>query len=141
VGIGVDVSLAPTNHLQISPVSPNSNIFEYVTKKGTKILFRFLTVGDEQELGLISRNLAASKVADTPIINSLIKQIISVNGDDKIVRDYVTSLSAMEGREVKKFMFNSQPDILLRTNFTCSECGNLNENVRFGLDYKFFWRE
>lgn len=145
-----DVSNVPINFLdteKCNQLAPNENLFEFTTSKGTVIKFKLATVGilqsvDDDMEGLKSFNKKHAKYnQEDETIKSLYRKIIESINDDKtpIVVDNFLNGPILESREFRKHIADIAPSIEFKSEFYCTECGRLNDEVSLPFNENFFW--
>jgi len=141
----VDINLTelPIKFLEIEPVTPGQNRFEYtlpVTKK--KIQFKFLTGHDEKERKETLENMQRHFGKDyEPNVTMFLENVIlSVEGieDKNKIKHFVQHLPAYDSRSLRNYIKDNEPGIDLVHNLTCSNCGAHSE-VAVPVTAKFFW--
>lgn len=121
-------------------VEPNKNAFLYVSKDGKwQVVFRFLTVKDEQEL----INNADQSIYDGygySMMSFMLKSVISINGVSEkpdvygMFRD--DEFPVIEYRKLHQYLRKITPHIMIHTSeVECRTCGKSN-NIRADVDLK-----
>tara|TARA_Y100001938_G_C8012446_1_gene390753 strand:- start:18 stop:821 length:804 start_codon:yes stop_codon:yes gene_type:complete len=139
----VDLSSLSINFLELEPTKKGTNSFEFtlpVTKK--KVLFKFLTVGDEKEI-TASRE-AMSKHFDVEVENNvtanLEKQIVAIDGvtDKNKIKHFVQYMPAFDSRSLRRYIKDNEPGIKMHHNLVCSACSGAS-TVLVPMSREFFW--
>jgi len=138
-----DLSKLPIRRLEIEPINPYINAFEFelpVTKKN--VIWKFLTCRDENEiLETQKRRKSALKTdADNMITQKLIHSIISIDGisNKTQISNFVKNMPARDSVDLRTYMDENEPKILMLEHFTCDECGESAE-VTVPMAVQFFW--
>ena len=138
-----NLSQLPIRRLQIEPFEEYCNLFQFqlpVTKKN--VLWKFLTAGDEKEIAIIQkRRKAALKVnSDNLITEKLIHSIVSIDGisDRSAISNFVKNMPAKDSIELRMYMDDNEPKVVMEDIFTCSECSTDSE-VTVPMSVQFFW--
>lgn len=135
----------PVKFLDIDPIAPFTNEFEFVCPlRKNRLTFRLLTGADEAEL-LVDRQARKKKLGaqlETNVTSNLIRQIVSVDGhtDRNMIAQYVRSMPALDSRMLRKYISDIEPGMEMRGKMTCSnaECGETSE-VDVPIGASFFW--
>ena len=137
-----DLSLLKANDLVLKPVGDGHNKFEYKTLSDNKIVFKFLTSGEQRDMAEAQANLKKStgSVVDHSITDSMKRMIISVDGEEKrsVVDQFVNTMPARDSRAFRKFTDDNEPDVIMKQMFECKACGERNE-VTVPITVEFFW--
>ncbi len=128
--------------LGAEPVTPNANLFEFVTPiSKIRVHFKLLTGKDEAELG---REQDAKKKLGSQIDNlvtsRLFHSIVSINGETdkgKLSR-MVMNMIAGDAKALRNYMDKIEPGIDMKQEATCTHCQNKSE-VDIPLGISFFW--
>ena len=139
----VDLTTLPIKRLQIQPVAPGENKFEFklpVTKK--TVIFKYNTAREERERNLAVKSM--QKVTGAQISNNITSflenSIISVDGitDRLKIRHFVMNMPAYDSKSLRKFILDNEPGMDMTSRFECKNCGTLNE-VIMPMTTEFFW--
>jgi hypothetical protein len=137
------------NFLDIEPLNVGENLFEFKTPGGNDIVFKFLNSGESKEISEGQTNIKriSGSQVDTNVTSRFKAQIVSVNGNGsdtsegrKYVREYVERMPVGDSRALRKYIDESEPDILMEQTFECPACGTRNE-VDVPITVEFFWPE
>jgi len=134
----------PIKRLELDPVSPGENCFEYtlpVSKKS--VLFKFLTGRDDEvmdEEAKKMRKLFPDREVDNVVTRKLRASIISIDGvkDKSKVYKFIENMPALDSRKLRQFILLHEPGIDTKGNMTCSSCGKTSE-VSLPMGASFFW--
>jgi hypothetical protein len=131
------------NVLDIEPVSPGKNEFQFVlpTSKA-RVNFAFMTGKMATELDKEMEHQTNSKVPEEKVITSrLKKQIVSIEGetDVKLIEKFINqAMLAADALALRRFIDEHNPDVILKQNATCQKCGATNE-FDIPIEIQFFW--
>ena len=81
-----------------------------------------------------------NKLPESALTDQLKKLIVSVNGvsDATYIDSFIQNMPAIDSRRLRSTYQKIVPNIDMRQNFVCSNCGHEGEvNVPFGAN--FFW--
>jgi hypothetical protein len=132
----------PMKYLEIEPVSPGANLFEFelpVSKK--KVHFKFLTGKDEAEMSLISdRQKKQGSRVDSLVTRRLQFSIKAIDGitDKSKINHFIRNMPARDSLTLRKYMDKSEPGIDMKSWMSCIACDEHSE-VRLPLGANFFW--
>ena len=137
------LSNLPIQRLKINPVEEYTNAFEFklpVTKK--MVLWKFITAGDEKEIAAIQKRRKTSLKAqsDNFITEKLLHSIISIDGvtDKMAISNFIKNMPAKDSMELRIYMDENEPKIVMEDIFSCIECGEDSE-VTVPMSVQFFW--
>ena len=137
-----DLGNLPIRRLDIEPVAPGQNVFEFklpVTKK--TVNFKFLTGRDEEEINTIQeRTKKQGAMADNLVTTRLQYSIVSIDGktDRSAINGFIRNMPARDSMSLRKFIDAHEPGIDMKGEFDCSSCNETSE-VRIPLGASFFW--
>jgi hypothetical protein len=139
-----DFSLAdlPIKRLEISPIAPGANLFEFdlpVTKKN--VHFRFLTGKDETEMSTIAeRKKKQGQKTDSLVTSRLVHCIVAVAGtnDKNKVGTFIRNMPARDSLALRRYMDKHEPGIDMKAWMECTHCDEHSE-VTLPLGASFFW--
>ena len=137
-----DLSSLQIKRLEIDPVVPNQNVFEYkLPKSGNVVRFRFLTGKVEEEINVLQerQKKILNTQKDTFVSTNLLYAILSVNGveDRGQISKFVNTMSAFDSQALRKYMRNNEPGIDMKQESECP-CGYRSE-VTMPLSSTFLW--
>ena len=107
---------------------------------GWEVELRPLTGADENKLIKSSANRKKAGLAETVVQDQLNAMIVSVSGheDTPTIAKAVQHMTGIQSRAIRLAYKNSVPNIELRSEVDCHECGSTTEmEVPLGAD--FFW--
>ena len=130
--------------LEIDPVSPGQNLFEFdlpVTKK--KIHFKFLTGLDEEDRATTlerKKKLMPDLKVENSITSRLEQVIVSIDGitDRNKINHFIKNMPAQDSRKLRTFIAKSEPGIDMSAWMSCPHCGE-ESKVDLPLGSNFFW--
>jgi hypothetical protein len=128
--------------LTVSPLQPNTNLFEYTLPlSGLKVHFKLLTGKDEAELSKMNeRKKKLQTQIDNSVTSRLFYSIVSVNGetDRNKISKIVNNLRAGDSRALRKHIDNIEPGVDMKQAVACPHCNDETE-VTVPLGISFFW--
>jgi len=136
------LSELPIKRLEIDPLAPGSNVFEFslpVTKH--KVHFKFLTGADEREMSAIQeRSKKYGQKSDNLITTRLQHSIIAINGnnDRHKINTFVRNMPARDSLSLRKYIDKNEPGIEMKHWMQCDHCYEHTE-VNLPLGASFFW--
>ena len=138
-----DLGNLSIKRLEIDPVRPRENAFAFrlpVTKK--EVIFKFLTGHDQSEITTQAERMRAvmPDAPESSVTLFLEKSIISV-GDvsDRVkINMFVRNMPAQDSRSLRNFIRDSEPNIDLSNEMTCSSCGEASR-VDMPIGATFLW--
>lgn len=140
--IHIDLNKLDVKELNVSPVEPGSNRFDFVlpvTKK--RVLFRFLTGREEEEI-LASMEIKKKKGLqnDNVISTRLLYSILSIDNitDKSKIAQFINYMPARDSMALRQYIDNVEPGIDMRFEFNCSNCSNY-EVMAIPMSSNFFW--
>lgn len=132
----------PLRTLQIEPVQPGVNLFEFslpVSKK--RVQFKFLTGREEEEITTTrNKTQKAGFLNDNAVTTTLQFSIQSVDGvtDRAKISQFTRAMPARDSLALRKYINDNQPDIVTKQEFICPSCDNIEE-VTMPIGTNFFW--
>jgi len=132
--------------LEIEPVSPGSNLFEYTLPMTQKVVqFKFLTTVEEEEIVATNelRKKRGLPTDDHVVTNQLFYHIVSIDGktDKKFITDFIRYMPARDSLELSMYIEEKDPSIDMTANFICvSKSCEHEERVGIPIGLSFFWR-
>jgi hypothetical protein len=107
------------------------------------VMFRLLTVGDEQEIAAVTKrreDMLGIKSGDARITESMLNSIISIDNitDRNKLGKFVDSMPVRDARFLRKYINDIAPAIDMNSMFECPSCAQEAQvGIRLGLG--FFW--
>jgi len=139
----VDLAAVPIKRLEIEPVEPGTNKFEFslpVTKK--KIIFRYITAREERERKLANESL--KRVMGTSITNNITSfledSILTVDGiSDRLkIKHFVMNMPAYDSKALRRYIIDNEPGMDMTCSFECKNC-NARNKTKMPMTSEFFW--
>jgi len=118
----------------------NNTFLIHLDKLDMDVEVRLLTSRDETYLLQLSEKRRKSKLPEANLTEQLRRIIVSVNGstDTGYINSFIEHAPAMDSRKLRTTYQKMVPNVDMKQNFVCSECGYEGEvNVPFGAN--FFW--
>jgi len=132
----------PIKRLEIEPVQPGINLFEYELPYSKKrVRFKFMTGRDEEEItqmGEKQKKLALG--TESNVTTSLLYAISSIDGvsDRSKIANFVKNMPARDSLALREFIRENEPGIVMRQDTVCPACGH-TEEVSMPLGVTFLW--
>lgn len=139
-----DLSSLPLKMLEIDPVAPGMNQFEFVLPVSKKrVTFKFLTGKDEEEISMIAerrRKAMPDMLVDNAITSRLEASIVTIDGvtDRHKINTFIKAMPAQDSRALRTFMNDNEPGIEMNGTLRCIKCSAENR-VLLPLGVSFFW--
>lgn len=137
-----DLSNVKINFLDLTPIIPFENKFEFVLPASQKtVIFRFLTGKSEEQANKTSiARKKAGLLNDNVITNSLFDSIISIGGieDKQKIGHEIRNMLARDSLALRQHIAKHQPDIITKQESTCQHCDH-TEEVNIPLGISFLW--
>ena len=123
-----NLSELPIRRLEIEPVAEGENAFEFelpVSKK--KVVFRFLTGQDEQDMSIASERRRKKKIGgdyDNVVTSRLHQSVMSVDGitDKNKIAQFIRNMPARDSRMLRKYMDDNEPGVDMKLWMNCPHC-------------------
>jgi len=139
-----NLSELPIRRLEIEPVAEGENAFEFelpVSKK--KVVFRFLTGQDEQDMSIASERRRKKKIGgdyDNVVTSRLHQSVMSVDGitDKNKIAQFIRNMPARDSRMLRKYMDDNEPGVDMKLWMNCPHCFEESE-VNLPIGASFFW--
>lgn len=133
----------PIKNLDIEPVNPGTNEFEFVlplTKR--RVTFKYLNGKDEEDMMARQENLKKKNMMgqENLITTKLFYSILSVEGlnDKSQISAFVNSMPARDSLALRKYMDSHEPGVEMKQDSQCPSCGH-TEEVSVPMGVAFFW--
>jgi hypothetical protein len=132
----------PIRRLEIEPVAPGANLFEFTLPYSKKVVkFKFLTGRDEEEivaLGDKQKKLGLS--GESNVTTSLMHAIVSIDGvEDRMkISNFIKLMPARDSLALRNFIRDNEPGIIMKQETSCPACGHAEE-VTMPLGVNFLW--
>jgi len=138
-----DLSSMEIKRLEIEPVTPGENRFEFrLPVTGKLVHFKFLTGYDDSEIVITAdrrRKLMDSGV-ESLVTTRLSYQIIAVDNvtDRNKLSAFVRNMPAQDSRKLRNYISEHEPGVDMRAWMSCPHC-NEDSRVALPLGSNFFW--
>jgi len=139
-----NLALLPLKRLDIDPVRPGENAFEFtlpVSKK--QVLFKFLTGKDEEDINVTQDRMKKLGNFQDSYVTTRLKHSIVKIGDVTSKGDiarFVDKMRAGDSRALRRYIDNHEPGMIMKQESSCPACGH-EEEVSMPLGAGFFWPE
>lgn len=137
-----DLGSLPIKRLDIDPVIPGTNMFDFkLPYSGKVVKFKFMTGRDEEEmmqLGEKQKKLGLG--SESNVTTSLLYSIISIDGiDDRSkITNFIKLMPARDSLALRNYMRDNEPGIVMKQESSCGSCGH-TEEVSMPLGVTFLW--
>lgn len=132
----------PIKRLDIDPVIPGANLFEFkLPRSGKVVKFKFMTGRDEEEIATIAeKQKKLGLPSDANVTTNLLYAIQSIEGiqDRSKIADFIKVMPAMDSLALRNYMRDNEPGIVMKQDTTCNACGH-SEEVSMPLGVTFLW--
>jgi hypothetical protein len=140
--INFDLNQLEIKPLDLTPVVPGENRFEFVLPKTkAKVEFRFLTGKDEEEILAVMESRKKKGIQiDNAITMRLQHSILSVNGiaDKNKITKFISIMPAIDSNTLRQYIDEHEPKIDMTYSFECQQCEHQEDTV-LPLGPTFFW--
>lgn len=137
-----DLAEMPIKMLEIEPVHPGSNEFEYtLPKSGLPVKFRFMTGRDEVEMMKeAEKQKKIGTKTENLVTQRLIRSLVSVKGvtDPNKLRIFSSKMTAADSRALRDHINKHEPGIDMKGWLECNACYETSE-VKLPFGASFFW--
>ena len=137
-----DLSKLSMRFLDVDPVAEGRNEFEYKLPSENTIHFKFLNTQEENIIGeqLEKTKKMTKSPFDASVTTRLKNQIVEVNGDreNTTINQFVDVMSVGDSRAFRKYFEEIEPDVVMKQEFDCIQCGFRGE-VDIPITVGFFW--
>ena len=138
-----DLASLAIKPLEVEPVSPGANEFEYqLPKTGLKVTFKLLTGRDEEELIATQerKKKVMNNTVDTLVSDQLKAALLSANGkrERSSLALLVDNLPGQDSLALREHIRSMQPGIDMTAMFECDQCSH-TEEVQIPIGIEFFW--
>lgn len=137
-----NLSELPIKPLEVEPVAPGQNLFEFalpIMKKAVR--FKFLTGADEEEIMIVQeRKKKAGATTDNLVTTRLQYSIVAVDGktDKSLINTFIRNLPARDSLALRQYIDKVEPGIEMKSYMDCPSCNESSE-VRLPMGPGFFW--
>ncbi len=133
----------PIKRLDIEPISPGLNLFEFMlpySKKNVK--FKFLTGRNEEEIMQTAekQKKLGLNAGESNVTTNLLYSIVSVDGieDRSKISNFVKNMPARDSLALRNYIKDNEPGLMMKQETTCNACGH-QEEVVMPLGIGFLW--
>lgn len=133
----------PVKRLEIEPVLPGVNLFEFkLPRSGKVVKFKFMTGRDEEEIvALGEKQKKLGLPTDSAVTTNLLYAIHSIDGIEdraKLSNFIKQAMPAADSLALRNYMQDHEPGLVMRQETTCNACGH-SEEVSMPLGVTFLW--
>jgi hypothetical protein len=132
----------PIKRLEIEPVIPGTNVFEYkLPYSGKVVRFKFMTGRDEEEMAtLAEKQKKLALGTESNVTTSLLYSIISIDGveDRAKISNFIKNMPARDSLALREYVKDNEPGIIMKQDTACNACGH-TEEVSMPLGVTFLW--
>lgn len=137
-----DLGALPIKRLEIEPVQPGANVFEFLLPYSKKVAkFKFMTGRDEEEIMML--NEKQKKLAlggESNVTTNLLYSVLSIDGveDRAKVANFIKNMPARDSLALRNYVKDNEPGIEMKQHTVCNACG-YSEEVSMPLGVTFLW--
>ena len=139
-----DLSDLTIKRLEIDPIAPGVNQFEFILPVSKKrVVFKFMTGRDDEEQSLLIER--RKKIMPDIQVDGVVTMrhefsIVSIDGisDKNKINTFIRSMPALDSRSLRNYISEHEPGIDMTGAFRCSHCG-AEARVPLPLGPSFFW--
>lgn len=132
----------PIKPLEIDPVLPGTNLFEYkLPKCGKVVRFKFMTGRVEEESATIAdKKKKLGLKGESGISDALFNAIVSVDGieDRTKIANFIAAMPARDSLSLREYIKKNEPGLVMKQEVACKACGHAEE-VIVPLGVSFLW--
>jgi len=132
----------PIKRLEIDPVTPGTNLFEFkLPRTGKTVKFKFMTGRDEEDImSMQQKQKKLGMTIDSAISTTLLYSIVSIDGiDDRAkIAAFSKAIPAQDSLALRNYIRENEPGITMRQESECTACGHIEE-VDMPLGPTFLW--
>lgn len=137
-----NLAALPLQRLDIDPVQPGLNIFEFKLPYTKKIVhFRFLMGRDEEEIVATSEKQKKLGLStESSVTTNLLYSIVSIDGveDRGKIAGFVRMMPARDSLALRNYIRDTEPGIRMKQETSCPSCGHAEE-VGMPIGVSFLW--
>jgi len=137
-----DLAQLPVRRLEIEPVAPGLNLFEFMLPRSKKtVKFRFLTGRDEEEIMITNeKQKKLGLKTESNVTTNLLHAIVSIDGieDRSKIANFIKMMPAMDSLALRNFIKDNEPGVIMKQETSCPSCGHAEE-VAMPLGVNFLW--
>lgn len=132
----------PIKRLELEPVVPGNNLFEFVLPMCKKtVRFKFMTGRDEEDIAALGeKQKKLSLGGESNVTTSLLYSIVSVDGvDDRSkISNFIKMMPARDSLALRNYVRDAEPGIIMKQEVECPSCGH-SEEVNMPMGVTFLW--
>jgi hypothetical protein len=132
----------PIKRLDIDPVTPGTNLFEFkLPRSGKVVKFKFMTGRDEEEIMVMNeRQKKLGQTNESNVTTNLLYSLTSIDGieDRGKIAAFVRNMPAMDSLALRNYIRDNEPGIIMKQETSCNSCGH-EEEVSMPLGVTFLW--
>lgn len=137
-----DLNSLPIKTLDVDPVAPGKNEFEFILPMSKKrITFKLLNGFDEEEINIKNEKMKKlGNQIDNLVTSRLSYSIVSIDNDyDRTnISNFIRNMRAGDSLAFRKYMDKIEPGIEMKQEITCPSCDH-SEEVTVPIGVSFFW--
>lgn len=137
-----DLAALPIKRLEITPVEPNTNRFEYLLPKCNKrVMFKFLTGRDEEDItATAARQKKMQLGTENTVSTNIMHAILSIEGvtDRAKIANFVRQMPARDSLMLRNYIRDNEPGMIMKQDVQCPACSASYE-VSMPLGANFLW--
>ena len=137
-----DLAALPLQRLEIEPVQPGMNLFEFKLPFTKKVVhFKFLMGRDEEEItATAEKQKKLGMSSDTVVTTNLLYSIVSIDGveDRAKIAGFVRMMPARDSLALRNYIRDNEPGIRMKQETSCPACGH-SEEVGMPIGVSFLW--
>ena len=140
--LNIDLNQLPIKPLNIEPIAPNLNAFEFKLPVSNKVVtFKFLNGKEEEEIindmevrkkkGLLNSNLVTGR---------LLRSIVAIDGNENkaLISRFVQYMPARDSLLLREYVDKNEPGVDMKIDFKCTNCDHFEE-MSLPMGPTFFW--
>ena len=139
-----DLSKLTMRFLDVEPMGPGQNRFDFVLPSGVRIEFKLLNSAEDQQITDIQEKLkrATNSPLEKNITTKYKHQIVSVEDkdDQTYINNFVDTMNLRDSRAFRTYLEEVEPDVNMKQEFKCRMCGH-TEEMEIPITVGFFWPE
>lgn len=128
--------------LDIEPVEPGANLFEFSLPVSRKIVrFKFITGEDEEEQAILTeRKRKQGLVVESLVTDRLQRCIVAVDGETSggKISQFIRNMPARDSLTLRRYIDTHEPTVVMEVPFKCTSC-EYEEEVGLPMGPTFFW--
>ena len=132
----------PIKRLELEPVIPGSNIFEFLLPMSKKtVRFKFMTGRDEEDMTALGEKQKKLNLGtESNVTTSLLYSIVSVDGveDRSKIANFIKMMPARDSLALRNYVRDAEPGIVMKQEVECPSCGH-SEEVNMPMGVTFLW--